>query len=369
LEPVPPEINDQHRGSTGIETLLKYLEIIVNRRRLIMVIFSGITFTALLYVLLTRPIYVAKTTILPPGSGNSSPLKGLSNTAQLMGFNLPVSDDFSLLYVPIIKSSRVITKVLKSSFSSIKHKENLPLLDILEIEGERIEERLDTGYKLFLDEILEVNYDRSNRITTIYVGTIEPQLSADIANSLVWEIDKYTHELTIKEAKENKVFIEERLTETLNLLENAEEILKIFRESNKRIEKSPDLQLVQGRLAREVRVQEEVYLTLKKEYEIIKIEEVKSLATLRILDEAVAPITTSRPKRRLIMGLAVFSSLFLSIGIVLGMELFGQIYSNNKHSSMIRKITDPLIEDYNLIKAFSKKVIRKMDKGDAGSSD
>ena len=45
---------------------------------------------------------------------------------------------------------------------------------------------------------------------------------------------------------------------------NAEEKLKAFRETNKRIENSPQLQLEQGRIAREVRVQEEVYLTLKK---------------------------------------------------------------------------------------------------------
>ena len=272
-----------------------------------------------------------------------------------MGFNLSAGNDLSLLYEPIVMSRMVITNVLKSSFNSAKYEKKVPLLDILEIDAESIEERLDTGYRRFINGILEVNFDPKNRITTLYVGTTEPQLSADIAQLLVWEIDKYGREYAIGKAKENKAFIEERLAETLNLLEKAEGDLKVFRESNKRIEKSPELQLEQGRLVREVRVQEEVYLTLKKELEIVKIEEVKSLPIIRVLDKAVTPIIKSKPKRGLIMVVAMFLALLLGVAVAFGKEYFKELYANDEHATMIRKVTTPLIDDYNAMRRYAKK--------------
>ena len=299
---------------------------------------------------------MAKTTILPADAKGSSPLMGLAGaSAQLMGFNLPTGGDISLLYEPIVRSRRVITNVLRSSFNSAKYEEKAPLLDIMEINAESIEERLDIGYRRFIEEILKVDFDRKNRITTLYVETTEPQLSADIAHSLVGEIDKYGRESAIGKAKENKVFIEERLAETLNLLEKAEGDLKVFRETNKRIENSPELQLKQGRLVREVRVQEEVYLTLKKELEIVKIEEVKSLPIIRILDEAVAPIEKSKPRRTLIMVIAMFSALLLGVAVVLSKKYFKELAANDEHATMIRRITTPLIEDYNVLRRYAKR--------------
>ena len=356
MEREPTELIEEQLKTIDLETFLQYLEILVKRRRLIIAIFSVITFSTLFYVLLTPPTYVSRTTILPAESENSSPFRGLAGaSAQLMGFNLPDGGDFSLLYKPVAESRRVITNVLKSNFNSTKYEEKVPLLDILEIDAESIEERLDIGYRRFINGILEVEFDRDNRITRLYVGTLEPQLSADIAQSLVREIDKYGREYAMGKATENKVFIKERLVETLNLLENAEGDLKVFREKNKRIENSPDLQLEQGRLVREVRVQEEVYLTLKKELEIVKIKEVKSLPLIRILDEAVAPIIKSKPNRRLIMVVAMFLALLLGVGVAVGVEYFQKLYANDEHATKIQRVINPLIEDYNAMKRWAKR--------------
>ena len=115
---------------------------------------------------------------------------------------------------------------------------------------------------------------------------------------------------------------------------------------------------MQGRLVREVRVQEEVYLTLKKEIEIIKIEEVKSLPLIRVLDEAVAPIIKSKPEGKLIMVVTMFLALVPAVVVAFGKEYFEKIYSNNRHASLIQKIISPLVKDYNLVKVFFIKIVR-----------
>lgn len=353
---MPAELNIEQREEIGFEVIIRYFDVLLKRRHRIIGIFSILTFSALIYLLTLSPTYVAKTTLLPSGKGATSPLQELSNVS-LMGFNLQGGSDFSLLYEEIVKSRRVITKILKKRFRSDEHKKKLTLLDILVIKGERIEERLDIGYERFLSNMLEVTFDNRKRITSIYVRTHEPQLSADIAHSLIDELDKYSREITIKEAIENKVFIESRLTETLNLLEIAEENLKGFRETNKRIEKSPDLQLEQGRLAREVRVQEEVYLHLKKEHEKVKVEEVKSLTTVRVLDEAVAPIFRDGPRRLWRMGIFTFVSLILGIMVAISEEYFKDFYhADFAGASIKQKVTTALKADYNLIKLFLSKV-------------
>ena len=129
------------------------------------------------------------------------------------------------------------------------------------------------------------------------------------------------------------------------MLQVAEEALRDFRDKNKRIENSPALLLEQGRLMREGRVQEEVYLTLKKEFEIFKIEEVKSLSTIRILDVAIAPVHRDKPKRLKIMFITIFMALVLGILGAYIIDFSKGIKSDIKYYSIILNIRNILIGD------------------------
>ena len=60
--------------------------------------------------------------------------------------------------------------------------------------------------------------------------------------------------------------------------------VKEFKERNRQIS-SPALQLELERLAREVEVQKGIYLTLKQQFEMAKIEEVQETSIMRVLDK------------------------------------------------------------------------------------
>lgn len=341
----------------GIETFTYYLEILIKRRHLIIRIFTGATITMFIIVLTLQPYYVAVTTLLPPEQTDMSPLGALQKGASgLLGLNLNRGGNFSELYAPIIKSHKVITKVLRTNFKLKKNQKESMLLDILVPEEGNIEKRIDIGYKQIVNKFLTLDFDGSTGIISIYIETKEPQLSADIANKIVYELNEYVLALSLNKAKESKVFIEERLSATQLMLMNAEKMLKVFRETNKRIENSPDLQLKQGRLLREVRVQEQVYLTLKKEFEMVKIDEVKNLPKIRILDEATPPIKKSKPKRRLILVLTVFLSLILGIVAAFGVEYSKEVITNQRFSLFVRQLRIAIDEDYQQIKSVIKKV-------------
>ena len=70
---------------------------------------------------------------------------------------------------------------------------------------------------------------------------------------------------------------------------------------------NPDLQLQQGRLVREIEENQAVYITLRQQYEIAKIEAEEEKLFINILDLGDVAVRKSKPKRSLI----VLSSLSL----------------------------------------------------------
>ena len=80
--------------------------------------------------------------------------------------------------------------------------------------------------------------------------------------------------------------------------------------------------LEEERLTTETEVQKGIFITLKQQYELAKIEEVEESATVQVLDEPVAPYKKSSPKVYLTLFLAMFIGLGSAIFIAIGMEGF-----------------------------------------------
>ena len=98
--------------------------------------------------------------------------------------------------------------------------------------------------------------------------------------------------------------------------------MKEFRERNRQVQYSPALMLEEERLTTETEVQKGIFITLKEQYELTKIEEVEEGSTVQVLDEPVAPYEKSSPKVLLSLFLALFIGLGSAIFYALGMEGF-----------------------------------------------
>ena len=347
----------------GVEELLKFLHILTVRRKIIIWTVTIISLPLLIYVIVVPPQYIARITILPAENTVVSPLKSMfAITNQFPGLNLPTSIDKSVIYKAILTSKRIQKLLLETSFYHETIKKKSKLLDILEADedNETYQRRLDIGSAI-LDNMMSVSINRENKITTLKIESDNPRLSAEIATAFVTELEQFIIKINTTKAAENTKFIESRLAETLSVLETRETDLKNFRESNMRIEKSPQLQLELGKFMRELKVQEEIYLTLKKEIEISKIEEVKSLPLIQILDKATAPTKKSKPKRRNIMlaGL-IFSFLFGILLAVIKIQI-ESITSDTKNSEYLMKIKNIFLYDKHKITSF---IIRNKDEED-----
>jgi len=122
------------------------------------------------------------------------------------------------------------------------------------------------------------------------------------------------------EAVRNKQFINDQLVQAKADLSNSEEFLTEFRKEHPYALDTPELQQDRGRLIRNIEVNLQVYITLRQQYEIVKIEEAKDNLLVQILDYAEPAVKAAKPRRTLIVILSLFCGIFVSFFVVLVQE-------------------------------------------------
>jgi len=186
--------------------------------------------------------------------------------------------------------------------------DSVRVVDYLERTGTPAR-RMELGVRK-LRRSIDANLDRRTGVLSIRVRAERPEVAAAIANELDSLLQDFAVHSFTSQAGENRRFIEGRLEGVQSQLNGAEEQLRAFRESNLRIGNSPRLQLEEGRLTRRLREQEEVYLTLQRQYELAKIEEHRETPAINVIDAAEVPITRISPRRvsMTLMGLIIGAS-------------------------------------------------------------
>jgi len=84
--------------------------------------------------------------------------------------------------------------------------------------------------------------------------------------------------------------------------------------------KAPEIGLEYIRRYRDMRYSETLYEVLAKQYEVARIDEAKDATLIQVLDSAIEPETYSRPRRLLILFVALCAAGVMSVVIALGLE-------------------------------------------------
>ena len=309
--------------------------------------------TVLYLVFLAKPTFESTATIFPSfgKGGNSSNLLSLASS-----FGIAIPSQFEEtdflsadMYPAIVKSRTLAKSILIRKFNSEEYDIQMPLLSILN-EPEAFEdtdssEVLNKNIKYFTENIIKISQDPETPIYTLTILTETPLLSFQIANAVIEELDTLQMDFKSQKVLQKKEFIEERIADIEKELRTAETALEKFREQNKQISYSPSLLLEQERLERETQVQTEIYISLKQQYESVKIEEVQETSFVQVLDEPNIPIYPSKPNKKLVLFFVVFGSGALGILIAIFKESYRIQKSNNDSN---------YIEANQIIKKFFK---------------
>jgi uncharacterized protein involved in exopolysaccharide biosynthesis len=322
-------LETQIQGTSEIEggkaiDWVEILTVLWNSRKLIAYVTASVTILSVIISLLMPNYYKSSATLLPETEKSKlAALGGLSDLAALAGVSVGGEGSLAKLYPTIIKSEAVLKNVIYAKYSTQDFKQPVDLIQYWEIEENTPERSYETALKTLRDQ-LEVSLDNKTNVVTISMETKEPQLSAEIVNNVTAELDRFIRTKRTTNAGEQRKWIEARLTEVKRDLEKSENNLKEFREKNRQVSGSPQLLLEQERLIREVQINSTLYTELKKQYEIVKIEEIKNVPIINVMDEARPSTRKERPKRATIVITVLLMGAIASVGYVLLLNRYGE---------------------------------------------
>jgi uncharacterized protein involved in exopolysaccharide biosynthesis len=169
---------------------------------------------------------------------------------------------------------------------------------------------------LDLDDLITVREEISGLIT-VSILMQDPTLASNIANYIANYVKDFISYEQHREAQRNREFVEDQKSDAKIQLESSEELLTSFRKKHPIPRDTPELQMQRSRLESGIEENRAVYITIRQQYEIAKIEEAKEKLLINILDIAEPAIKKDKPKRILIVLLSLFGGFMISIPIAL----------------------------------------------------
>ena len=327
---------NQDNRQIGLSDIL--LVISEQLKIIILVFFVSIFFAYTNVKFIKIPKYKSWSTVLLPEnkSVNSGLITGL---ASQFGVNLPAGAEINLsnpsLYPELIRSRVFAEKVLDKEFYIKKFEKKITLLAYL---PHGIDEPLKSKDFLISSALgtfrsmIEFDNGSSGKLTTITVTSSEPNLSKNLAEAIISELEALNRFYKSKTVSEKILFINNRIESVKKDLEFSEQRLKTFSEQNRQVS-SPALQLEFDRLDRDVEIQKSIYLTLKQQHELAKIEEVQETSIIQIVDHPYLPLGPSNINVKLSLIIGGF------FGIGFGLFLaFLRSYFNNNNIDERRKL-------------------------------
>lgn len=199
-------------------------------------------------------------------------------------------------YAQLIESRGVLVRLLHVRVQTRSdEQDSVPLLVALEVGGQNAEDSLEQGVKR-LRKLVEVRADQRTNIVSLTSEASNPLLAAAIANSLLAELERFNREHRQSQAGRRRVFLEDRVSSASEELGSAEGRLTAFYNENRLFQQSPELRAREAELQRHVQVAQEIYLTLQREFEAARIDEVNDVPVVTVIDRAVPPTRRSFPR-------------------------------------------------------------------------
>lgn len=169
---------------------------------------------------------------------------------------------------------------------------------------------------LKLDDLISVKEEISGLIT-VRVQMEDPILASNIANYIAEYVKNFISIEQKREANRNIIFVQKQMEEAKLKTENSEDKLTKFRKNNPLRLDTPTTEMIRERLESRVEENRTVYITIRQQLEIAKIDEAKEKLLINILDLAEPAVKKSRPKRTLIVVLSFFAGCMLSVPFAL----------------------------------------------------
>ena len=291
----------------------------------------------LVYALFATVYFASKISLYPAGEmgqsgGMLGDFQGLAKSFGLGGLgNAPTYN------IPDIINSRKLKKdIVLKKWKNIKDPNGSNLITFWEIDkppifspisiikkilpsggisAKKFDKDLDIAI-LQLDELIGVKEELSGLIA-VTVLMEDPNLASDIANYIAEYVKNFISVEQKREATRNRMFIEKQMKDAKFQNEKSEDLLTEFRKDHPLRLDTPSIEMKRERLESAVEENRAVYITLRQQFEIAKIDEAKEKLLINILDTAEPAVKKAKPRRKLILILSLILGMMSGASYVI----------------------------------------------------
>lgn len=302
-------------------SLYRFAATALRHWRMLLLLPFALAVTVFLGSFLLRVRYTSVTTFLPETQSSRLQLSGgLAGLAAQFGLPLGAGASQSpLLYVQIIQSQRLLGTVLRSRFANPDRArfgtvDSVPLLQLLDLPRQPTPARaFDAGVRYLRQDAIGVDVDLKTNLVSLSAEAEYPALAQAMADKMLEVVNEFNRGIRRSQARARREFAEGRAQEYKQALSEAERALEQFYVRNRTYRGSPELVAMEAQLQRQVTIEQELYLSIQREVETARLEEVNNVPLLTVVDPPVVPVRKSFPRRGL---LALFGLL---AGMTLGL--------------------------------------------------
>ena len=285
-------------------------------------------FIGILYTFFSTEYYESYISIYPANDSDNN-MSNIMGVGSVLGLDLGQNSN-SAFYIPdVINSTRLKKDIVRNQWSTKKFNTPVNLIQYWELDKESKgffsfifgDKGLEHALIAEQDAIskFEKNlyvFEEESGLIKIRVLMEEPELASNISNYISDFLVQYIGtELKLKSTKYRQ-FLENRLLEVENQLKDAELNLTSFRSTHPIAKDTPALQNLRGQLIRNLEVEQQVYLTLRTQYEIARADELKEQPVINVLDSGYPNSYPYWPKKMLIYIVSLFIGFMVGVMIV-----------------------------------------------------
>jgi uncharacterized protein involved in exopolysaccharide biosynthesis len=304
--------SDRDRDAISI---VEILSILLRYRVMIVGLALLVGFFAGIKSLMSPMLYSTEAEFMPKGTRAQSQLASLAQQVGLaVGGDAGQSPQF---YMDLIKSRPVLNEVGSKQYTVRTDSGTVrgDILTLFNAKGLNAAERRSFVVEL-LQGMIATSTAPKTGVITLTVRTTRPDLSVQIAGNLLDQVNAFNLNTRQQQASAERVFLEKRLAEARGELRAAEENLQAFMLENRDLKSSPTLALEFNRLNRTVDMRQQLYTGLAQAYEQAKIEEVRDLPVITVVEPPEIPLMPDRRhtlrKVMIAMLLSVFAGVVLA---------------------------------------------------------
>lgn len=336
----------------GSTTVVSLLSVLLRYRALIVVLGLLSGFYAG-YLSLTSPRYfTTEASFMPQGGRGQSQLSGL---AQQFGLGSVDGGQSASFYMDLVESRSLLAAVGNRDYS-MRTDSGVVTGNIVKIYG--IRSRNPAVQKIRMVDALRGQVDKAvntrTGVITVKVQARTPEMAVQISRNILDEVNRFNLNRRQALAGAERSFVEKRLGEAQLELRQAEENLQSFLTENREFRSSPGLQLEFDRLNRTVSMRQQLYNGLAQSYEQAKIEEVRDLPVITVVEPPETPIAPEPhgTVRKTLIGIIV--GVAIGILIAFGSHLITRLTRNQQSDDFVefaalsRETMDDLIHPWRI---------------------